>query len=105
MTGGQRERKRLEHKRYYGKTSFLYSRRKWSLEEDKLVLAHTMPDSESSMMPSYIDCDVDVYFTPEGCLFPEYLIKSVSLNGETFWVNEEVAHEDNAYKLLANSLQ
>lgn len=56
-------------------------------------------------MPSYIDCDVDAYFTPAGCLFPEYIIKSVSLNGEIFWVNEEVAHEDNAYKLLANSLQ
>lgn len=56
-------------------------------------------------MSSYIDCEVDVYLTPEGCLFPEYIIKSVSLNGETFWVNEEVAHEVNAYKLLANSLQ
>lgn len=49
MTGRQRERKRLEHKRYYGKTSFLYPRRRWSPEEDKLVLAHTMPDSELSI--------------------------------------------------------
>ena len=57
-------------------------------------------------MPSYIDCEVDIYILPpEGCLFPEYIIKFVSLNGETFWVNEEVAHEVNAYKLLANSLQ
>ena len=64
-----------------------------------------MEDYLHVSMPSYIDCDVDVYLTPEGCLFPEYIIKSVSLNSETFWVNEEVAHEDNAYKLLANSLQ
>lgn len=49
MTERQRERKRLEHKRYYGKTSFLYPRRKWSPEEDKLVLAHIIPDSELSV--------------------------------------------------------
>lgn len=49
MTERQRERKRLENKRYYGKTSFLYPRRKWSPEEDKLVLAHTIPDSELSV--------------------------------------------------------
>lgn len=49
MTGRQRERKRLEHKSYYGKTSFLYPRRKWSPEEDKLVLALTMPGSELSI--------------------------------------------------------
>lgn len=64
-----------------------------------------MEDYLPVSMPSYIDCVVDVYLTPDGCLFPEYIIKSVSLNDETFWVNEEVVHEDNAYKLLANSLQ
>lgn len=38
--------KRAEHKRYYGKTAFLYERRLWSEEEDRLVLEHKIPDSQ-----------------------------------------------------------
>lgn len=42
------ERKRAEHKRYYAQTAFKYEHRPWTVEEDKLVLAHDIPDSELS---------------------------------------------------------
>lgn len=46
----RRERRRAEHRRYYAKTAFLYKPRPWSEMEDRLVLAHVIPDSELSKM-------------------------------------------------------
>ncbi|MCD7785624.1 MAG: hypothetical protein LUH18_08665 [Oscillospiraceae bacterium] len=43
-----RERKRIDRKRYYGKTANLYPKRAWTAEENKLVLEHSIPDSELS---------------------------------------------------------
>lgn len=43
-----RKRKRSDHKRYYGKTAFLYEPHQWTQAEDALVLAHVIPDSELS---------------------------------------------------------
>lgn len=42
------DRKRAEHKRYYAQTAFKYERRAWTVDEDKLVLMHRIPDSELS---------------------------------------------------------
>lgn len=43
-----RKRKRSDHKRYYGKTAFIYEPHQWTQAEDALVLAHVIPDSELS---------------------------------------------------------
>lgn len=48
MSTSKRERKRAEHKRYYARTAFKYERRKWTDDEDKLVLIQKIPDSELS---------------------------------------------------------
>ena len=42
------DRKRAEHKRYYTQTAFKYERRRWTDDEDKLVLIQRIPDSELS---------------------------------------------------------
>lgn len=42
------ERKRAEHKRYYAQTANRYKGRRWTEEEDRLVLAHTITDRELS---------------------------------------------------------
>lgn len=42
------DRKRAEHKRYYAQTAFKYERRRWTDDEDKLVLIQRIPDSELS---------------------------------------------------------
>lgn len=34
--------------RYYARTAFKYERRRWTVDEDKLVLIHRIPDSELS---------------------------------------------------------
>ena len=44
----QREHKRQQHKRYYARSAFRFRPRPWSSEEDSLVLAHRVPDSELS---------------------------------------------------------
>ncbi len=46
----RRERRRLEHKRYYAETAFKYERREWTEEEDEQVLAHSVPDRELSSL-------------------------------------------------------
>lgn len=46
----RRDRKRLEHKKYYAETSFRYERRGWTSEEDAQVLAHSIPDRELSAL-------------------------------------------------------
>ncbi|MCD7784476.1 MAG: hypothetical protein LUH18_02685 [Oscillospiraceae bacterium] len=43
-----REQKKIDRKRYYGKTAKLYPKRSWSEEECEQVLAHAIPDSELS---------------------------------------------------------
>lgn len=43
-----RECRHAHHKRYYAKTAFKYEPREWTVAEDKLVLAHDIPDSELS---------------------------------------------------------
>ena len=40
------DRKRAEHKRYYAQTAFKYEWRRWTDDEDKLVLIQRIPDSE-----------------------------------------------------------
>ncbi len=40
-----RETCRKQHKRYYGKTAFLYEGREWTSAEDDMVVAHTVPDT------------------------------------------------------------
>ncbi|MCD7847918.1 MAG: hypothetical protein LUG49_07850 [Oscillospiraceae bacterium] len=47
-TGISQEKKRACRKRYYAKTSYLYSRHPWTEEECRLVLEHSIPDSELS---------------------------------------------------------
>lgn len=47
-TQSRREAKRREHRRYYAETAFLYKPRPWTENEDKLVLAHDIPDRELS---------------------------------------------------------
>ena len=47
-TQRQREAKHREHRCYYAQTAFLYPPRPWTDEEDKLVLAHEIPDRELS---------------------------------------------------------
>lgn len=47
-TPGQRDAKRREHRRYYAATAFRYKPRPWAENEDKLVLAHDIPDRELS---------------------------------------------------------
>ncbi|MCD8007261.1 MAG: hypothetical protein LUF29_09975 [Oscillospiraceae bacterium] len=47
-TGRSVEKKRACRKRYYDKTSYIYARHAWTEEECKLVMEHTMPDSELS---------------------------------------------------------
>jgi len=39
-----------QRKRYYAKTSYKYPKREWTIEEDKLVLAHIMTDMELSRL-------------------------------------------------------
>lgn len=41
-------RRHEQHKRYYAKTAFKYKPREWTVVEDKMVLAHAIPDSELS---------------------------------------------------------
>lgn len=41
---------RAQKNRYYGKTAFLYPGRLWTDDENELILAHEMPDSELSTM-------------------------------------------------------
>lgn len=43
-----RECRHAQHKRYYAKTAFKYKPREWTVDEDKLVLMHVIPDSELS---------------------------------------------------------
>ncbi|MCD8107377.1 MAG: hypothetical protein LUE20_05375 [Oscillospiraceae bacterium] len=43
-----RRQKRMSHKRYYGKTANLYPRHAWTEEEERLVMEHSIPDSELS---------------------------------------------------------
>ena len=47
-TQSRREAKRREHRRYYAGTAFLYKPRPWTEKEDRLVLAHEIPDRELS---------------------------------------------------------
>ncbi|MCD7846917.1 MAG: hypothetical protein LUG49_02620 [Oscillospiraceae bacterium] len=44
----ERLRKRIDKKRYYGKTANKYPKRAWTPEEEKMVLEHSIPDSELS---------------------------------------------------------
>ncbi|MCD7823761.1 MAG: hypothetical protein LUG86_07095 [Oscillospiraceae bacterium] len=44
-----RRQKKIDRKRYYGKTANLYPRHAWTKEEEKLVMEHSMPDSELSL--------------------------------------------------------
>ena len=48
LTTRARAAKRAEHKRYYARTAFKYERRKWTDDEDELVLIQKIPDSELS---------------------------------------------------------
>lgn len=48
MESDKRARKHEQHKLYYAKTAFKYESRKWTVAEDKLVLAHEIPDRELS---------------------------------------------------------
>lgn len=43
------DRKRAEHKRYYAQTAFKYERRRWTDDEDKLVLIQRIPDSDQAL--------------------------------------------------------
>ena len=47
-TQRQREAKRRQHRRYYAETAFLYKPCPWTEKEDRLVLAHEIPDRELS---------------------------------------------------------
>ncbi|MCD7847957.1 MAG: hypothetical protein LUG49_08045 [Oscillospiraceae bacterium] len=44
----EKARRHASKKRYYAKTANLYSRHPWTPEEEKLVLEHSIPDSELS---------------------------------------------------------
>lgn len=48
LSAKERDLKHAEHKRYYARTSFKYERRRWTVDEDKLVLIQRIPDSELS---------------------------------------------------------
>ncbi len=48
LSAKERDLKHAEHKRYYARTAFKYERRRWTVDEDKLVLIHRIPDSELS---------------------------------------------------------
>jgi hypothetical protein len=37
-----------QNRRYYHKTTFLYDRRKWDEDEDRMILEHSITDSELS---------------------------------------------------------
>ncbi|MCD7785129.1 MAG: hypothetical protein LUH18_06065 [Oscillospiraceae bacterium] len=43
-----RRQKKIDRKKYYAKTSNLYPKRAWTAEEEKLVMEHSVPDSELS---------------------------------------------------------
>ncbi|MCD8006242.1 MAG: hypothetical protein LUF29_04610 [Oscillospiraceae bacterium] len=43
-----RRSKKIARKKYYGKTANLYPRHAWTEEETKLVMEHSIPDSELS---------------------------------------------------------
>ncbi|MCD8108020.1 MAG: hypothetical protein LUE20_08690 [Oscillospiraceae bacterium] len=43
-----RRQKRIDRKNYYAKTANLYPRHSWTDEEVKMVLEHSIPDSELS---------------------------------------------------------
>ncbi|MCD7784485.1 MAG: hypothetical protein LUH18_02730 [Oscillospiraceae bacterium] len=47
-TEKQRSRKKESRKRYYAKTANLYPRHSWTEEEVKMVMEHSVPDSELS---------------------------------------------------------
>ena len=47
-------RRHEQHKRYYAKTAFKYKPREWTVVEDKMVIAHAIPDSE--LLPPYPIC-------------------------------------------------
>lgn len=44
LSAKERDLKHAEHKRYYARTAFKYERRRWTVDEDKLVLIHRIPD-------------------------------------------------------------
>ncbi|MCD8237798.1 MAG: hypothetical protein LUC92_00435 [Clostridiales bacterium] len=46
--GAYRERKRIERHRYYSRTANKYPPHLWTDEEEKMVMEHTVPDSELS---------------------------------------------------------
>lgn len=48
LSAKERDLKHAEHKRYYAQTAFKYERRKWTEDEDKLVLIQRIPDRELS---------------------------------------------------------
>ncbi|MCD8107252.1 MAG: hypothetical protein LUE20_04725 [Oscillospiraceae bacterium] len=48
-TGRSQELKRECRKRYYAKTANIYPRHAWTEEECRLVLEHSIPDSELSV--------------------------------------------------------
>lgn len=48
LSASKRERRHAEHKRYYAQTAFKYERRRWTDDEDMLVLIQRIPDSELS---------------------------------------------------------
>lgn len=48
LSAKERDLKHAGHKRYYARTAFKYERRRWTVDEDKLVLIHRIPDSELS---------------------------------------------------------
>lgn len=43
-----RKTKKNQNRRYYRKTASIYPTREWTIEEDKLVLEHSISDSELS---------------------------------------------------------
>ncbi|MCD8006170.1 MAG: hypothetical protein LUF29_04250 [Oscillospiraceae bacterium] len=43
-----RRNKKISRKKYYGKTANLYARHPWTPEEEKMVMEHSIPDSELS---------------------------------------------------------
>jgi len=46
--GAYKERKRIERHRYYSRTANKYPPHPWTDEEEKMVMEHTVPDSELS---------------------------------------------------------
>lgn len=39
-----------QKRRYYGKTAFRYPKRRWTCDEDRIILAHKNTDTELSIM-------------------------------------------------------